>query len=251
MSAFSFPTPDRLTYERAEPFPHAVFTGAWDVELLRLCKAEISSFTNWEGEKDFYGALKKRFCADIDRLPPSVQRVVAEASGPRFLGWLKQLTGERSLVADPYLEGGGIHQMAPGGFLKIHADFNWNEQLQLFRRLNVLLYLNDEWDERWGGALELWCTDMSRCCKSVLPVNNTMVVFTTDDVSFHGVPRELGSPEGINRDSIALYYYSPVRPSRNFTHRRLATDYRPIEGDSFRASRGASWLKRVAARLNR
>jgi hypothetical protein len=157
---------------------------------------------------------------------------------------------EKSLVPDPYLEGGGIHQIGTGGYLKVHADFNWNERLNLYRRLNILIYLNDSWDESWGGALELWTSDMARCSKRVPPQSNTMVVFTTDDRSFHGHPHPLATPDGVHRDSIPLYYYSSLRPERNFAAARLSTDYRPIEGDTFRAG-GGGWLSRTRSKLSR
>lgn len=249
MSDFSYPAPDPANYAQAEPFPHAVVTSAWDEQLLRECKAEISSFGEWDGEKRFYGARKKHYCGDIDRLPPSVRRVISRASQPRFLRWLEELTGEASLLPDPYLEGGGIHHVAPGGFLKVHADFNWNARLNLYRRLTVLIYLNDNWDESWGGALELWTNDMAHCFKHIYPHNNTMVVFTTDDRSFHGQPHPATSPDGIHRDSIAVYYYSPLKPGRNFTVPRVTTDYRPIEGDSFKPG-GGGWRTRTRDRLS-
>lgn len=231
--AFSHPAPAELGYAQASPFPHAVLRGAWKPELLDACKAEIGRFTDWDGEKDFYGSKKKRYCGDIERLPPSVQRLIHEAGSPAFLRWLMELTGEQALLPDPFLEGGGIHQIVAGGFLKVHADFNWNEQMQLFRRLNVLIYLNRDWNPAWEGSLELWEQDMSRSAVSVAPEFNTMVVFTTDDKSFHGHPRPLACPAGVTRDSIALYYYSPIEPAKNFRGRRLDTDYRPIGGEDF------------------
>jgi Rps23 Pro-64 3,4-dihydroxylase Tpa1-like proline 4-hydroxylase len=161
-------------------------------------------------------------------------RLIQEASSPRFLAWLTALTGEQALVPDPYLQGGGVHQIGSGGFLKVHADFNWSERLQLYRRLNLLLYLNPDWQPQWGGALELWNEDMSACITTILPEANTMVVFTTDDRSFHGHPHPLACPEYITRDSIALYYYSPLRPAANWAARRKITDYRPIPGDTFK-----------------
>ena len=230
---FSYPPPGQLGYPDASPFPHVVLRNAWNPELLDACKAEIGRFDDWDGEKDFYGSKKKRYCGDIERLPPSVRRVIHEASSPAFIRWLIELTGEPALLPDPYLEGGGIHQIVAGGFLKVHADFNWNEQMHLFRRLNVLIYLNRDWNVAWGGALELWEQDMSRSVVSVAPEFNTMVVFTTDDKSFHGHPQPLVSPDGVTRDSIALYYYSPIKPEKNFKGRRVDTDYRPISGDNF------------------
>lgn len=230
---FSYPQPQAAAYRHNLPFPHVALQGCWDGELLRRCRQDIQAFQNWDGEKDFFGSKKKRYCGNMEILPESVTSIISEASSPSFLTWLTELTGEPALIPDPYLEGGGIHQIARDGFLKVHADFNWNERLQLYRRLNLLLYLNDGWDENWGGALELWAKDMSSCHKRIAPHSNTMVIFTTDDRSFHGHPRPLACPADMTRSSIALYYYSPVRPASNFRARRHGTDYRPIAGDNF------------------
>jgi Rps23 Pro-64 3,4-dihydroxylase Tpa1-like proline 4-hydroxylase len=231
--AFDYPDPALQGYADRQPFPHAVLRNHWEPALLDACKRDAAAFAAWDGEKDFFGSKKKRYCGDIERLPSSIVRVIEEASSPTFLHWLMDLTGEPALLPDPYLEGGGIHQIAAGGFLKVHADFNWNEKLQLYRRLNLLLYLNRDWDTAWGGALELWKQDMSQCAATVAPEFNTMVLFTTDDKSFHGHPQALTCPATVTRDSIALYYYSPIRPSTNFKECRIGTDYRPIGADTF------------------
>lgn len=230
---FNYPEPAAGAYVSNTPFPHAVLSGGWNPDLITACKREIAGMARWDGEKDFFGARKKRFCANLDVLPQAVTRVIREANSPAFLCWLTLLTGEKALLPDPYLTGGGVHQISAGGFLKVHADFNWNEQIQLYRRLNLLLYLNPDWDSAWGGALELWNGDMTACAATVQPQANTMVVFTTDDRSFHGHPRPLACPVDITRDSIALYYYSSIRPTSNFDARRVGTDYRPVDGDMF------------------
>ena len=249
--AFTYPQPAALNYRDNAPFPHIVLPGAWDRDVVAQCKHEVSTYAGWEGQKDFYGSRKKRYCGDIEALPATVARVIHEASSPAFLRWLTELTGEQALMPDPYLEGGGIHSILQGGFLKVHADFNWNERLQLYRRLNVLLYLNPDWDPAWGGALELWKQDMSECVTRVMPEAGTMVVFTTDDRSFHGHPHPTTTPEGVSRDSIALYFYSPIKPAVNFADKRIGTDYRPIAGDTEFAAWDSSLKGRVKNRIRK
>src|ERR1700760_5066208 len=95
--AFSYASPTELGYAQADPFPHVLLRNAWNPELLDACKAEIGRFADWDGEKDFYGSKKKRYCGDIERLPPSVVRLIHEASSPAFLRWLMELTGEPAL----------------------------------------------------------------------------------------------------------------------------------------------------------
>ena len=245
---FNYPDPALQNYTGNSPFPHVVLKDCWNPIWLASCKRDMATFQSWDGEKDFFGSRKKRYCGNIEMLPASVARIIHEASSPAFLEWLIALTGEKALLPDPYLEGGGVHQITTGGFLKVHADFNWNERLQLYRRLNLLLYLNPNWESHWGGALELWKTDMSAYEATVLPQANTMVIFTTDDRSFHGHPHPLACPIEITRDSIALYYYSPIQPSSNFRERRIGTDYRPIQGDAFQVY-DSSLLGRIKNRL--
>ena len=226
MSAFTYPQTSNDAYRTSIPFPHAKVDGAWDEALLERCSIEIDKFGEWDGEKHFYGAKEKRYCGDITKLPVSVRAVIDEASQPKFLRWLEELTGEKALIPDPYLEGGGIHSIGDGGFLKIHADFNWHEPLQLYRRLNVLLYLNTNWREEWQGRIELFSDPKVEPEVSLLPIMNRMLVFTTDDASFHGHRHPLKCPEDVRRKSIALYYYSPIRPAANFATARTDTDYR-------------------------
>lgn len=106
-----------------------------------------------------------------------------------------------------------LHQTFGGGFLKIHADFNWHDKLKLDRRINVLIYLNKDWNDEYGGHLELWDRAMTRCEVRELPVFNRMVVFNTTTHSFHGHPDPLDCPQEMTRKSIAMYYYTNGRPA--------------------------------------
>jgi hypothetical protein len=128
-------------------------------------------------------------------------------SGP-FLTFLEELTGIEGLIPDPHYLGGGLHQLVPGGLLKVHVDFNRHTRLKLDRRLNLLLYLNPDWEESYGGHLELWNRDMTRCDQRILPIANRCVIFSTTEYSFHGNPEPVSCPPERTRRSIALYYYT-------------------------------------------
>ena len=60
------------------------------------------------------------------------------------------------MISDPYLSGGGYHEIKNSGFLKVHVDFTKHPYLNLDRRINLLLYLNTNWDNNWGGSLKLY-----------------------------------------------------------------------------------------------
>jgi Rps23 Pro-64 3,4-dihydroxylase Tpa1-like proline 4-hydroxylase len=130
-----------------------------------------------------------------------------------FLQFLQKLTGiEETLLPDPYLIGGGLHEIKRDGFLKIHADFNKHTKTKLDRRINVLLYLNKDWEDEYGGNFELWNKDMTLCEKKIKPDFNTLAIFSTSDYSYHGHPSPLNCPVNSSRKSIALYYYTNGRP---------------------------------------
>lgn len=130
-----------------------------------------------------------------------------------FLKFLQHLTGiEETLIPDPYFEGGGYHEIKPGGFLKIHVDFHKHRRMNLSRRLNLLVYLNKDWKEEYGGHFELWKKDMSECDVKILPFFNRIAIFSTTGDSWHGHPDPLNCPPNRSRKSLALYYYTNGRP---------------------------------------
>lgn len=156
---------------------------------------------------------RKLATKDDSTMGPATRRLLGELNSAAFIDFLERLTGIDALVPDPHFVGGGLHQIEPGGHLKVHADFNRHPRTRLERRLNVLVYLNRDWRDEYGGALELWSRDMSRAEAKVLPYFNRCVVFSTTSTSFHGHPEPLACPEGETRKSMALYYYTKDRPA--------------------------------------
>jgi hypothetical protein len=114
-------------------------------------------------------------------------------------------------LADDQLVGGGIHQTGPRGHLDVHIDFNYIEDRQLHRRLNILIYFNKDWRPEWGGNIELWNKDVTVCHHSFSPIFNRCVVFTTNEISFHGVTA-VKCPADRTRKSFAAYYYTKEAP---------------------------------------
>ncbi len=203
-------------YKGAEPFPHLMLENFLPEDRIRRIAREIAA-ARIDPEAPGYGWLGKRRASEIDKFPPETRKLVEELNAPPFIRWLEEVTGIEGLYPDPYLEGGGIHQIPPGGFLKIHTDFNWHRRLEMHRRVNLLLYLNEDWQEEWGGQLELWReSDISSAdgkpAASFAPIFNRMVIFSTTDFSYHGHPHKLTCPPDRTRNSIALYYYSKERP---------------------------------------
>lgn len=200
----------RDEYASASPFPHTVFDHLLPDEVLEEILSEFPAPRQGDWHA-FDSPLERKLASKDDSVMGEATRhLLAELNSAAFVDFLERLTGIDGLVPDPHFVGGGLHQIERGGHLKVHADFNRHPRTDLERRLNVLVYLNRDWKEEYGGALELWSHDMRTCEAKILPFFNRCVVFTTTDTSFHGHPEPLNCPEGWTRKSIALYYYSKV-----------------------------------------
>ena len=200
-------------YRTAQPFPHAVLDGLFDDEELDAVLAEFPSPEQMRWLRfDNPHEKKLGFFHAMSELSPRIRRFLDAMNGFEMLTFLEELTGIDGLIPDPYFGGGGLHQIEAGGYLKIHADFNVHPKLRLDRRLNMLIYLNRNWRDEYGGHLELWDASMRGCVQRILPVFNRTVIFSTTDTSFHGHPYPLTPPPGETRKSVSLYYYTAGRP---------------------------------------
>lgn len=225
------------SYIHAKPFPHIVFDNFFDPALLDRVLEEFPKpgeirwqrFDN-EHEIKLASAAEASFGA-VTRL------LLYHLNSITFLEFLSKVTGIDHLIADPGFEGGGLHQIVRGGKLGVHADFNKHRKYNLDRRLNLLLYLNKNWREEYGGHLQLWDRDMTRCEAKVLPLFNRVMVFGTTDFTYHGHPDPLQCPEGVTRKSLALYYFTNGRPAEE-THGEHSTIFRARREDEFRPTLG-------------
>jgi len=195
-------------YTSAEPFPHISLTGLFNQDVLRAIAGEFPAPDQMAGR--FKGEIQggKFTESNWASFGPVTQRFVAACNSGPFLRALTALTGIEGLIPDPYLAGGGQHQTGRGGRLKVHSDFNVHPFLNLTRQLNMLVYLNESWDEAWGGGLELWNRDMSEAVATIPPLLGQVAIFTCSDISFHGLPDPIACPEGTFRRSLAFYYFT-------------------------------------------
>jgi hypothetical protein len=201
----------REEFASAEPFPHVVFDGIVPDEVLVRVLSEFpdSSDQRWfrfDHSKSHKLAMNEDWLAG-----PNTRQLLAQFNSLAFIDFLEALTGVNDLIPDPHFSGGGLHQIETGGFLKIHTDFNVHPVLELDRRINVIIYLNRNWEPDWGGQLELWNVEMTEHLK-IEPLFNRMIVFDTSDTSKHGHPDPLASPQGVSRRSLAFYYYTHGGP---------------------------------------
>jgi hypothetical protein len=233
-----------MRYKENDPGPHLYLTDFLEPEVARAISREFpapatDAWTHYLHHNENKHGMTKR-----ELFPPGIGEVADELNSPRFVSWLSALTGIPSLIADPGLEGGGLHKSGPGGFLNMHTDFskhhyhtNWR------RRLNLILYLSEGWKEEWGGSIELWDGQMRRCAVKYPPFLNGALIFNTTNKSYHGFPEPLQCPEHQTRKSLAFYYYTEdaKSPARS-------TNYRGRPNDGL-AKKTLIWLDKEAVDL--
>ena len=205
-------------YQQAVPFPSIVFKDFFNEDILEKVLSEFPDLSEKDATSFDHPYEKKLSGKGEVFFGPETKNFMHYLNSQPFLEFLQNLTGiKETLIGDPYFSGGGQHEIKKGGLLKVHADFNKHALTNLDRRLNVLVYLNKDWKDEYGGHFELWNRNMTSCVKRVLPEFNTLAMFSTTDYSYHGHPDPLTCPDNMSRKSLALYYYTNGRPASEIT----------------------------------
>ena len=213
-------------YQSGEPYHHICIDNFLPMEIVEKVRADLDSLP--EAQRSFetdQERLKSQY--NPDRLPEYSRHLFQAFNSRPFIMFLEEMTGIKGLIPDPYFLGGGIHKTLTGGHLDIHADFNLHPHMKVERRLNVLIYLNPDWQEEYGGSFEIWDKQMTKKMSSFVPIENRMVCFSTASDTFHGNPEPVNHPDGDPRQSIALYYYTATWSEDRLEH---STIFKPRPG---------------------
>ncbi|HTS84527.1 MAG TPA: 2OG-Fe(II) oxygenase [Usitatibacter sp.] len=205
-------------FQSARPFRHVAVDDFLDADA---CEALLRDFPPFDERKALneHGEVgRKAVFEGVAGISPFYREFYRYINSAPFLEAMSQLTGIPDLIADETLFGGGTHENLDGQGLDVHVDFNIDERRMLHRRVNLLVYLNKEWEEAWGGSIELhsdpW-TPRADQVKSFLPLFNRAVIFETNEYSWHGFRRiELPADrKGLSRKSFSIYLYTKDRPA--------------------------------------
>lgn len=212
----------REHYKTASPFPHIAIDNLFpDSILQKVIKEHPESSLGGngclKGQTCFHEATQnKKSGIDKEEQMGTYTRILFSfLKSSIFTKFLADISGIKDIIPDPHFRGSGLHFTAPGGNLNVHADFNKYGQFKLDRRVNLFIYLNNDWPDEYGGHLELWSRDMKSCYERIAPKLGRFVVFSSTDFSYHGHPEPITVPAGRARRSMALYYYTNGRPQED------------------------------------
>ena len=235
----------RHEYLTAKPWPHVVVEDAFPDELLDIVAAECAGLDEGRLIKSNDDRQIKQEAAE--GLGPATTRFLELVEGTSFREFISRITGVDDILPDPTHKFAGAHRTPPGGFTKIHRDFEVHPSSGLFHRLNLLVYLNRDWPELYGGSLELWPADMSAMGRRIFPRFNTMVLWETHNGTLHGLPDPVNCPPDRMRLSVACYYYTKEpRPAASGERRARYWAARPGEDRSIERMSWQDHLRSVA-----
>lgn len=218
----------RAQFDGAQPFRHVVIEDFFAPDYAKRLLAEFPAFERGNRMGDDGREGGKSTVERIKALGPAHRALDTCIQSPEFLQLVARITGIDGLIYDPFYLGGGTHENRQDQFLQAHIDFNYHPSERWHRRLNLIVYLNPEWEENWGGNLELYRDPYQdkQPLRRIAPRMNRCVIFETTEHSWHGFDR-IALPAdraGISRRSIALYFYSKDRP-REETAGKHTTHY--------------------------
>lgn len=215
------------------PFKHCVIDEVFETSFSKQCLDSFppldSSIWLKSNDKDIEVKYRTNFQSEFD-IPEGLVDAFRLLNSASILKAISEVFDIPKLLPDAYYTGGGLNVTEKGGLLDVHVDGNYHDATGLNRRINVIVYLNPDWEESWGGDFGLYNEDGTVLIKKIEPIFNRMVIFDTHDKSFHGLPDPLNFPPGKNRKSIILYYYTK--------------EERPSDQNIYKDPHSALWVKK-------
>lgn len=217
-------------FNAQQPFRYIIIDNFLEADAAELLLAEYPTPDKAVWNTTNYVQQRNKFQKSSFEANSIFQLFFDELNGEKMTNYLSDMTQIQNLMGDEKLFGGGLHQSLRGAFLNVHVDFNKHPETKNYRRLNLLIYLNKDWKPEYEGAIEFWDMERKKKMISVLPAFNRCVIFETNEISFHGHPAPLKTPDGITRKSLAVYYYTKEVPEALTSVSEHNTIFKNTEG---------------------
>jgi hypothetical protein len=206
-------------YLNAKPFEHIVIDNFLEESYAEKIYNLFPELNNsWY---EYKNPIEVKYAFDnINSLSGELKNYFYYLSTQEFINVIKKLTNLDNIEYDEFLHGAGLHLHPRFGRLNVHLDYEKHPYTNKERQLNIILFLNKNWDINWNGANELWNSDVSKCIKKTDIKFNRAILFKTNDISWHGLPDKILCPNDIYRKSLAYYYVSPQNNQNKKIHYR-------------------------------
>ena len=220
-------------FKKNKPFPFCVVDNFFDKDIAHKLEKEFPAYDS-ETWHVYNNPLEiKKTCNNWNDFLPLTYKVFSYLNTPEFTDFISKISGISPLFSDPGLHGGGWHIHPSGGKLNTHLDYSIHPKYGLQRKANLIIYLNANWQEEWGGEIGLWEHDASTgkagaLAHKIPPLFNRAIFFDTTQNSWHGLPDPIQCPQDEFRKSLAVYYL--VKPASDAASRERAL-FLPSEKD--------------------
>jgi Rps23 Pro-64 3,4-dihydroxylase Tpa1-like proline 4-hydroxylase len=208
----------------SKPYDHIIINNFINDDYYEKIQSSFPKEPN-ETWWQYKTPLEVKYTYDnLAEFSPEIKNVFYALSHETIINKLKQLFNIPNLEHDPYCHGAGLHMHPRYGRLNMHLDYEVHPITNKQRRLNIIFYLNDEWNETWNGDTQLWNSDMTECVIKSYPKPNTAIIFVTTEQSWHGVPQIIDCPPDVYRKTIAFYYVSDIQNKSNLDKKGAESD---------------------------
>jgi hypothetical protein len=205
------------------PFPMIVLDDFLPEELARAMATETHDIPSHEWSEFTRKKSHMQECINMNVCPVARDYFVAHMHSQAGMEWMTKLTGITDLIPDPYLVGAGYSRSYNGDFLGIHTDFNWNESLKLHRMLSLILYIEPDWQDEYGGDIIFKDFNNKKVIQRIPPKFNRCIIWRHHKRGFHGYPDPITCPSDISRKTFRLFYYvsNATHNTQDLPHRSL------------------------------
>lgn len=199
----------------SEPFDHWIIDDFFNIDVARELSKEFINYDHNELIHYNTWISEKKACNQWDKFPARTYKTFFDLLSSQFVSELTELTGINPIYPDIGLHGGGWHMHGKDGNLSVHMDYSIHPKLNLQRKLNLIIYLEEDYDPAWGGSLQFWShnneTDKPlKKEKEIAPIFNRAILFDTTQKSWHGFPERINPPKGKLRKSFGVYYLTDI-----------------------------------------
>lgn len=147
----------------------------------------------------------KYVAAQMNLYSPILEEIIFAFQDKRIVALIGEICEISEMIPDENLYAGGISMMGNKQFLNPHLDNSHDKDRELWRVLNLLYYITPNWEQEYGGNLELWPNGLSKPQITIHSKFNRLAIMATHNGSLHSV-----SPvvfEGF-RCCVSNYYFS-------------------------------------------